>query len=197
MIDEVHEFVKKHGYVRTMQGFKRNLQTIYSKDKSKKNEALRQSVNTIIQGTGAFLTNRSLVYIKRFILNNGYRSRVIATVHDSILLDCPKEEIDIMAKAVPYIMNNLPIDFLKIDWKGKIVNYPVGTEAEIGENYNDMIEYNEDEFHSFKSVKGYVQYNYALEDVQNHFDNDMITQEQYDQAKSLVESKKADFQSLA
>lgn len=193
-IDETHDYLKKHGYVKTLQGFRRNLKTVYSHDKSKKADAFRESFNTIIQGTGAFLTNRSLVYIKRFILDNGYKTKVIATVHDSILLDCPKEEIKIMAKAIPYIMCNLPIPFLKINWKGKEMNYPMGAEAEIGVNYNDMVGYEEEEFDMFNSVEGYVSYNLVKGDIKNRLNSGIVTQEQYDSAVDLIESNKQVYQ---
>lgn len=45
-IDGVHDFVKQHGYVETLQGHRRNLQDIFG-NRAAEAGALRQSVNTI------------------------------------------------------------------------------------------------------------------------------------------------------
>src|SRR5699024_11230053 len=62
----------------------------------------------LIQGSGSFLTNMSLTYLDDFIQSRNLKSKVIATVHDSILIDCPPEEAKIMAKVTLHIMENLP-----------------------------------------------------------------------------------------
>lgn len=45
-IDRVHEFIKREGYVETLQGHKRNLQDVFG-NRTAEAGALRQSVNTI------------------------------------------------------------------------------------------------------------------------------------------------------
>ena len=41
------------------------------------------------------------------------------TVHDSIVLDTPKEEYEEVAKVTKYIMENLPIEWTKYNLNGK------------------------------------------------------------------------------
>lgn len=193
-IDDVHEQVKKEGFVECLHGFRRNLQDVYSRDSSKRNAALRQSVNTKIQGSGAFLTNSSVIHIMNFIEKNNFRSRVILTVHDSIVLDCPPEEIHLMAKAAKHIMENLPIDWLFIDWKGGKLRYPIAADVEIGVNYNDMVDYNMEEINTFRCVKNYCKYHLDLKNIKNYKNSNVITEEKYEELKHAVESKKGMYQ---
>ena len=195
-IDETHEQVKQDGYVECMQGFRRSLRDVYSQDKSKRNAALRQSVNTKIQGSGAFLTNTSVIHIIKFIEEHNLRSKVILTVHDSIVIDCPPEEIHIMAEAAKHIMENLPIDWLFIDWKGEKLRYPIAADVEIGVNYNDMVGYDKEELDSFSSVAGYCKYHLDLKNVKNYKNSKVITEEKFEELTEVIKSKKSAYQSL-
>jgi DNA polymerase I-like protein with 3'-5' exonuclease and polymerase domains len=193
-IDDTHAKVKKEGYVETLHGFRRNLRDVYSQDKSKQNEALRQSVNTKIQGSGAFLTNSSVIYIQKWLENNNLRSKVILTVHDSIVMDCPPEEIHMVAEAARYIMENLPIDWLFIDWKGEKLRYPMAADVEIGITYNDMVDYDKEELDTFSYIKNYCKYHKDLKKIKDYKDSDMIPEEKYEELTTAIEDKKEQYQ---
>lgn len=195
-IDNVHEFVTRHGYVETMQGHRRNLKGAQTSDLKIKNEAFRQSFNTIIQGTGGYLTNMSLTYIDDYLTKYNMKSKIVATVHDSIVIDSPKEEIDNVIKVSKYIMENLPYDFLKIQWEGKEVPFPVKADAEVGLSYNDVVEYDSEDFLSFNSVKGYSDYYNALNKIQHTFETGLISEEQKDQLQDKIKSQKELYQKL-
>lgn len=196
-IDETHEQVKRDGYVETLHGFRRSLRDVYSQDKSKQNEALRQSVNTKIQGSGAFLTNSSLIYIQKFIEERNLRTKVILTVHDSIVLDCPPEEIHIMAIAGRYIMENLPIDWLFIDWKGEKIRYPIEADVEIGINYNDMVDYDKDEVLSFNKVENYCKYYLDLKKIKDYKNSGLIDEDKFEELTAAIEDKKEVYQNAS
>jgi DNA polymerase I-like protein with 3'-5' exonuclease and polymerase domains len=193
-IDETHEFVKKHGYVDCLQGFRRNLRDIYSRESSKRNGALRQSVNTRIQGSGAYLTNSSVIHISNFIKKRNLRSKIVLTVHDSIVIDCPPEEIHLIAKAARYIMENLPIDWLFIDWKGEKLRYPIAADVEIGVTYNDMVGYDMEEINSFQSIDKYCKYHLTLKEIKNHKESKKITPEKAEELTDKVKSQKSLYQ---
>lgn len=195
-IDSVHNFVTKHGYVETMQGHRRNLKGAQTSDLKIKNEALRQSFNTIIQGTGAYLTNMSLTYIDDYLTKYNMKSKIVATVHDSIVIDSPKEEIDNVIKVSKYIMENLPYDFLKTEYKGEIIQFPIVGDAEVGLTYNDVVEYNSEDFLTFNSVKGYSDYYNALNKIQHTFETGLISEEQKDQLQDKIKSQKELYQKL-
>ncbi|UXR08293.1 DNA polymerase I [Staphylococcus phage vB_ScaM-V1SC04] len=195
-IDNVHEFVQQYGYVDTMHGHRRFIRSAQSKDKKIRNEGLRQSFNTIIQGSGSFLTNMSLTYLDDFIQSRNLKSKVIATVHDSILIDCPPEEAKIMAKVTLHIMENLPFDFLKSEIDGKVVQYPIEADMEIGLNYNDMVEYDEEEIDTFNSYQGYIKYMMNLQTLEDYKESGKLTDEQFEKATSVVKGEKSIYQEI-
>jgi len=196
-IDNTHKVVQENGHVNCLQGFRRNLKEIYSQDKSKRNSALRASVNTIIQGSGAFLTNTSVIYINRFIKQNNLRSKLILTVHDSIVADCPKEEVHIMAKVMKHVMENLPVDWLFIDWKGEKLRYPIVADIEIGVNYNDMTDYDAEEINTFSSIAGYCKYKLDLKKVKNYRESKVIDEAKEKEMKAAIEASKPSYQAIS
>lgn len=195
-IDETHEFATKNGYVDTLQGHRRMLRDAFSKERNIYNGAMRKSVNTIIQGTGAYLTNMSLVYIDDYLRQNNKKSKIVLTVHDSIVIDCHPDEIDEVAKVSKYIMENLPIDFLFIDWEGKKARYPIKADCEIGKNYNDMVDYDKEELDTFASLEGFVKFTKDQSKIGDHADNDLISKEQAEQAIAQIKACKPAYQQM-
>lgn len=195
-IDNVHEFVQQYGYVDTMHGHRRFIRSAQSAEKKIRNEGLRQSFNTIIQGSGSFLTNMSLTYLDDFIQSRNLKSKVIATVHDSILIDCPPEEAKLMAKVTIHVMENLPFDFLKAEIGGKEVQYPIKADMEIGLNYNDMVDYDEEEIETFNSYQGYIKYMMNLQILEDYVESGKLTDEQFEKATNVVKGEKSIYQEI-
>lgn len=194
-IDRVHEFIKREGYVETLQGHKRNLQDVFG-NRTAEAGALRQSVNTIIQGTGAYLTNLSVVMLHEYILEHNKRTRVIATVHDSIALDIPEDEIEEMVQVTQIIMENLPIDFLTVDLGNGPQRYPIASDVEIGHNYSDLVSFDIDDYRTFKSAKGYIKYYRDIHEIVANKDSKVITDEQAEQLIATIENSKPAYQQL-
>ena len=186
-IEDTQNQAKIDGYVETLQGHRRLIQDIFSNDRKTFNGALRKAVNTKIQGTGAYLTNLSLCLIDEFLRLNNLRSEIVVTVHDSIVIDIPKDELDMVIPAVKQIMENLPIDFLTIEWEGKQIRFPIKVDLEIGLNYNDMVDYDPEELKEFHSIQGYTDYHLALKKLKDYKNCNKLTEEQYE---ALVQSVK-------
>lgn len=105
-IDYVHSFVKEHKYVTTMFGNIRRLLSITSPNTGTKNEALRQAVNMPIQGTAGHYTLCSLININDLIKQFKMKSRIIATVHDSIIFNCYRKEKAALTEIISTVMSN-------------------------------------------------------------------------------------------
>ena len=67
-LDGTKKFAMKHGYVETMFGRRRRLPDLHSTVPTLKENAIRQSINAPIQGTGSDLTLRSIIEIQEFLL---------------------------------------------------------------------------------------------------------------------------------
>lgn len=187
-VKETHKSVEEIGYVQTMQGHVRYLKDVWAKDKGKQAGALRQSVNTIIQGTGAYLTNYSLITIDNYIQTKGKRSKLIATVHDSIVLDVPEEEVEEMGFVVKYIMEKLPIDFLFVEFNGETIRFPITADLEIGSSYADLVDYNPEEYKQFNTAKGYIKYHLSRKQFIDKAASNVITEKQLEESLNHLEN---------
>lgn len=121
---------------------------------------------------------------------------MVATVHDSVVLDVHPEEIAEMTKVVKHIMENLPIDFLELEWEGETIKYPIEVDVEVGSTYGDIFPYDPEEFHSFKTTRGFTEYKKLEAYVEDSFDSKYIDRETYESLLKQVESRKPIYQEM-
>tara|TARA_R100001377_G_scaffold8853_2_gene4566 strand:- start:2359 stop:3444 length:1086 start_codon:yes stop_codon:yes gene_type:complete len=130
----VNEFIRKNGYAYTIFGRKRNLPDVYSRDRSVINRALRQGLNFTIQSSASDILLTSLLGASQRFKEAGLQARPVATVHDSIEIVCPKEEVKDALTILYDEMVNYPM--IK-----KIFNIhfdvPLAIDAEVGKSFGD------------------------------------------------------------
>lgn len=136
-IKDIKKYAKRNKLVKTLTGRIRHLPTVDSIEKSIANEALRQAVNAPIQSTGSDCTLMSLILINKWLRETGKRSRIMVTVHDSIVLDCPKDEVLEVSRKVKHIMENLAQYNEFYSFLGDV---PIVSEMEIGYSYGEAFE---------------------------------------------------------
>lgn len=134
-----HEAIK-YGYVESLSGRRRHLPNIKldpgtSKEaRSKYNEAVRQSINTPVQGFASDLKLMSLIEIDECIPEEqGY---LIGEVHDSVVLVVREEFALEIAKKVLSIMRRPKL----LDELGIVLKMPIEAEAAIGPSYGETQE---------------------------------------------------------
>lgn len=114
-IEQRIEFAKQTGYAQTILGRRRYLRNINSSNGNLRAFDNRNAVNMTIQGTSADMIKMAMVNIYRLIQEKNLKSRMIMQIHDELVFDVPKEEIELMQaivkdemeKALP--LNNVPI----------------------------------------------------------------------------------------
>lgn len=171
-----------------MQGHRRILRDVWG-NKQAKSGAYRQSVNTIIQGTGAYLTNFSVILIQDYLRTRNKESKLVATVHDSIVIDMHPDEIEEITQITKLIMENLPIDFLNFEWKGQVLRYPITADVEIGSSYKDLVDYDPELFKQFRTAKGYINYLKDKATLQDYFESKKINEEQLEEGIRIIDSQ--------
>jgi len=105
-LDDVYNFVYENRYVTTMFGNYRRLLGVTSPQKFVRFEALRQALNMPIQGTAGQYTICAIINIIDIIRKYKMKSRIIATIHDSIMFCVHKDEIKQMAEIAQTVMAN-------------------------------------------------------------------------------------------
>jgi DNA polymerase-1 len=88
------EKARKQGYVETMLGRRRYLRDINSANGMMRSMSERMAVNTPIQGSAADMIKLAMINIREAFIKGDFRSKMILQVHDELLFDVRKDELD-------------------------------------------------------------------------------------------------------
>ena len=124
-MDNTINFCKEHGYVETLKGRKRWLKDINSSNFTVRGYAERNAINSPIQGTAADMIKLAMIKIQDAIKQEKLRSKMILQVHDELVFDALKEELEILK---PLILNSMK--------SALVLPNDVPVEAEIGAGDN-------------------------------------------------------------
>lgn len=152
-LTDTKKFAYKYGYVETMFGRRRRLPDLKSKVQTLKSNAERQAINAPIQGTGSDLTLLSLIQIQQWLSSNHMKSKMIATVHDSIVFDVYIPELAIVSATVKNIMEHVHEPYIK-------TNIPIISELELGVNYGSTFDVGVEECQQILTVKDFQKWNH-------------------------------------
>ncbi|MBU2453535.1 MAG: DNA polymerase I, partial [Proteobacteria bacterium] len=120
-IDTTIEETKKTGEVFTIFGRKRRLDDINSSNVNLRNFAQRAAINTPIQGSAADLIKLAMIKMAAALKKNNLASKMLLSVHDEIIFECPFEEKDVLIDLAKNIMET--VHPLKVPLK---VNFGAG-----------------------------------------------------------------------
>ncbi|RRB02757.1 DNA polymerase I [Larkinella rosea] len=93
-------------YAETILGRRRYLRDINSRNMTDRSFAERNAINAPIQGSAADMIKIAMINIDEFIRKNRLKSRMILTVHDELVFDAHKDELDLLKENVADLMKN-------------------------------------------------------------------------------------------
>jgi len=124
-MDDTINFAREHGYVQTLMGRKRWLKDINSANFTVRGFAERNAINSPIQGSAADMIKLAMVKVQNAFIKKKFKSRMILQVHDELVFDAVKEELDDITPVIIESMQTaLPLP------------YEVPVVAEIGSGKN-------------------------------------------------------------
>jgi len=97
---EVVERAKESGYVETILGRKRWLPDITSANAVVRGFAERNAINAPIQGSAADIIKVAMVRIQEALQSSSLKARMILQVHDELVFDVPKDEVEALTVLV-------------------------------------------------------------------------------------------------
>jgi DNA polymerase-1 len=100
------EDCRSRGFVETVLGRRRFLPDINSSNAISRSFAERNAVNAPIQGSAADVIKVAMVKIQLALKNANLKTRMVLQVHDELLFDTPKEEIEQVFALVKHEMEN-------------------------------------------------------------------------------------------
>ncbi len=105
MQDQI-DFARDHGYVSTVLGRRRYLKDINSQNAIVRGAAERNAVNAPIQGSAADIIKLAMIAIQKRLQNENWKSKMLLQVHDELVFDVPKEEVDSLKDMIKNEMEN-------------------------------------------------------------------------------------------
>lgn len=105
-MEEVVDNARKNGYVTTLMGRRRYLRDIDSKSSLARSNAERIAINTPVQGSAADLIKIAMVNIHKVFKERNFRSRMILQVHDELVFDAHKDELEVIQPIIEDKMKN-------------------------------------------------------------------------------------------
>ena len=99
-MDHTIDFARKHGYVETMMGRRRYLRDINSSNATVRGYAERNAINAPVQGSSADMIKIAMINIHESIRREGMNSKMLLQVHDELVFDAHKNELDLLRKMV-------------------------------------------------------------------------------------------------
>lgn len=103
-MENIVEEARTKGYVTTLMGRRRYLRDIHSKSGLERSNAERIAVNTPIQGSAADMIKVAMVNIHRELKNQKLATRMILQVHDELVFDAPKNEVETVKPIISELM---------------------------------------------------------------------------------------------
>lgn len=105
-MDSVVEDCQNNGYVSTVLNRKRYIPTIHDKNFIVREQAKRFAMNSPIQGSGADILKLAMIKVDRLMKEKGLKSEMILQVHDELIFDVYKDELDEMMKVIQSAMED-------------------------------------------------------------------------------------------
>ena len=127
-LDGMRRQAAEIGYVETLLGRKRYFPALQGKiNMQLKNREEREAINAPIQGTAADIMKLAMLKIPSALQAAGLKGKMLLQVHDELVLECPKKEVEKTAKVVQETMA-----------EAYPMSIPLETEARAGASWGEM-----------------------------------------------------------
>ncbi|RRK09888.1 DNA polymerase I [Lactiplantibacillus garii] len=125
-MENIVKTAHEQGYVETISHRRRYLPDIHSKSFNQRSFAERTAMNTPIQGSAADIIKIAMIKMQDRLKAEGLKATMLLQVHDELIFEAPKEEIPVLEKLVPSVMDSA----VKLD-------VPLKVESHFGDTWYD------------------------------------------------------------
>lgn len=105
-LDDVVKFAEENGYTKTLYNRRRYIPEIRNTNVNLKEFGKRTAKNAPIQGTAADIMKIAMIKVDQEFIKNGLKSKIVAQVHDELIIDAIKEEEEIVKKLLKEIFES-------------------------------------------------------------------------------------------
>jgi DNA polymerase-1 len=130
-LDETRQSASENGYVETLLGRRRYFPQLVKGapgvTEPLRARAEREAINAPIQGTAADVIKLAMLQVPGALKKAKLSARLLLQVHDELVFECPKDEMEKTSKVVQDVMQNA----FKL-------SIPLKTDAKAGKNWAGM-----------------------------------------------------------
>jgi len=123
-MSEQVDFARDNGYVQTVLGRRRYLNNINSQNAIVRGASERNAVNAPIQGSAADIIKIAMIHIFKKLSAENYKSKMLLQVHDELVFDVYKPELEALKKLIKTEMEN-----------AYTLKVPLVVDMDLGENW--------------------------------------------------------------
>ena len=106
-MDEVVEKAREMGYVETLLHRRRDLPELKSSNFNLRSFGERVALNMPVQGTAADVMKLAMVAVHKRLKAENLQARLVLQVHDELIVECPEEEAETVAKLLEEEMEHV------------------------------------------------------------------------------------------
>src|SRR5436190_9627005 len=123
----IKEQAKAQGWVETLLGRKRAIPELRASNPALRGAGERMAINMPIQGTAADIQKIAMIRVDERLRAGGLRARLLLTVHDELLFEVPRTEVEALAGVVRETMEGaLPL------------SVPLVVDVKVGDDWESM-----------------------------------------------------------
>jgi DNA polymerase I len=123
----IKERAKAQGFVETLLGRKRQIPELRASNPALRGAGERMAINMPIQGTAADIQKIAMIRVAERLAAEGSRARLLLSVHDELLFEVPRDEVEPLAALVRETMEGaLPL------------SVPLIVDVKVGDDWESM-----------------------------------------------------------
>ena len=124
----IKETARRDGFVSTLLGRRRQIPELHAANAALRGAGERMAINMPIQGTAADIVKIAMIRLDQRLAAEGLRARPLLQVHDELLLEVPRDEVDRLIPILREVMENaLPLDV------------PLTVDVKVGDDWESML----------------------------------------------------------
>jgi DNA polymerase-1 len=123
----IKDTAKQRGFVETLLGRRRWIPELEARNPSLRGAGERMAINMPIQGTAADIMKIAMIRLHDRLRRESSSARMLLSVHDEVLLEVPRSEVDALAPVVREVMEGA----LRLD-------VPLDVDVKVGDDWESM-----------------------------------------------------------
>jgi DNA polymerase-1 len=123
----IKESARQKGFVTTLLGRKRSIPELEARNPTLRAAGERMAINMPIQGTAADIIKIAMIRLAERLRDGGFQARLLLQVHDELLLEVPREEVE---RLVPVLRSTME-SALQLD-------VPLTVDIKVGDDWQGM-----------------------------------------------------------